>query len=136
MIRDYPPMFDLIDQTFLVRGQKVIYCWGDKIYNPMNVEVGPHLHLHEAVHSAQQGGNPEAWWIKYCEDRQFRLEQEIPAHIAEFKYFSSQPHADDPMPGFRSKREYWRLRIAQKLSHPVYGGIITTSKAKHILANA
>lgn len=140
---DLPPNIKRIDETFgvlpqLKRGSHIFFCYGDTIYCPngLNAITDAIRFHHEPVHCKQQGSDPEGWWEKYCSDREFRLNEEIPAHIAELVYFAKQPGMHVPVPGFRSKIEYHKLKIAQRLSSPLYGGVISTSKAKQILACA
>lgn len=79
-----PPLFDLIAATFpVVHG--VLFAHAPAIYNPDRVGLAPELAAHEAVHIERQGGDPEGWWKKYCADPIFRLNEEIPAHQAEFR---------------------------------------------------
>lgn len=137
-----PPMMDLIDATFQVAGKPVIFAWGDKIYNPCGVKIGPELLAHEAVHRTQQltgthqfgGARAETairdWWYRYCADPQFRLEQEIPAHAAEFKKLLA-------MHGDASNNARIALsNVALKLAAPLYGKLITVAEAKKAILAA
>lgn len=132
-----PPNFKAINDRFNVRGKPVIFCYGDAIFNPMRVAVGPDLVAHERVHSMRQLAHPGGvsyWWDRYIADNRFRLEEEIPAHRAEYQYWAQRADADRPVKGFRSAREFHELQIAQRLSGPLYGGLISLSQAKALIS--
>lgn len=129
-----PPNIGEIDAAFRVRGQAVFFAYGDTIYNPSGNPIPAAIIEHEKVHLARQAGiGPEEWWRRYIADKRFRLDEEIPAHRAEFAYWQRQPGILDPVPGFRSKLEFHRLRIAQRLSSPLYGSMVSTSEAKRLI---
>jgi hypothetical protein len=137
VIKAFPPNYQAINDAFNVRGQPVIFCYGDRIYNPAGVVVTPALIAHENVHSERQkqhAGGVEGWWAQYIADPAFRLAEEIPAHQAEFKHWARQAGADRPVKGFRSLTEFYRLQIAQRLAGRLYGQLMTLSDAKALLA--
>jgi len=115
ILTTFPPNYREISTAFGVRGRGVIFCYGDTIYNPMRVEVGPELIAHESVHSGRQNGSPEVWWRRYIADPQFRLDEEIPAHRAE--YLVSGRLED----------------IARRLASPLYGSLISIERAIKVL---
>jgi hypothetical protein len=125
-----PPLFDLIDEQFHVKGKDVIYAWGDQIFNPAHIKIGPELLAHEAVHGARQMafGGPIVWWRRYLIDPEFRLQEELPAHRAELEILLE-------MAKNRNERRYWAKAIAKKLSSPMYGRMTTTAKAVRLLNN-
>lgn len=84
VITEYPPLIDMIDAKFKVRGKDVIFSWGDKIYNPKRVPVPVELVAHEKMHGLRQGNDIEGWWTRYCDDDEFRLVEEVMAHAAEY----------------------------------------------------
>jgi hypothetical protein len=88
-IRDVPPLFDEIDAVFGVRGKPILFAWGDKIFNPAGVTIPQELIAHEAVHGKRQG-DVVGWWRRYLVDPEFRLAEELPAHVAEFKSICAQ----------------------------------------------
>lgn len=62
-----------------------MYTFGDTIYNPNGVPLPDPLVAHEMVHMMHQlSMSPEAWWNKYIEDQEYRYQQELLAHKAEF----------------------------------------------------
>lgn len=122
-----PPLWDLIDETFDVAGKGVIFAWGDTIFNPWHVPIGPELLAHEAVHGARQGDDIEGWWRRYCADPAFRLAEEIPAHVAEYrKHIDLAPN--------RAARRSALSFVASRLADPLYGGLISVGRAKQVIA--
>jgi hypothetical protein len=137
-----PPLIDEIDRAFNVRGKPVIFCWGDIIYNPQQVTITRELAAHEAVHCRRQLGVLEpgtepaelairAWWGRYIRDPNFRLLEEIPAHVEEFLSLCEQ-HAPR-WPNRRAMRRTFAAAIAKRLSSPLYGGLISFAEAKRSL---
>jgi hypothetical protein len=132
VVKAFPPNYRAINDAFNVRGKNVIFCYGDRIYNPAGIMVGQDLVAHESVHSERQkayAGGVESWWQHYIADPAFRLAEEIPAHQAEFQYWTRQPGADRPVKGFRSGAEFHRLQIAQRLAGTLYGRLLRLSEA-------
>lgn len=128
VIVDRPPMFAAIDAVFKVAGRPILFAWGDRIFNPLNVAIPAELVAHEAVHGQRQGGDVEAWWSRYLVDPTFRLAEELPAHVAEFKSLCEQ-HA----PHWHSQngmRKTMAAHVARKLAAPLYGSLITFAAAK------
>lgn len=126
IVVDYPPNFDEIDAALHVRGKHIIFAFGEKIYNPMGDDVGPWLVAHESVHGERQGSDILGWWRRYLEDPDFRLAEEIPAHIAEYDWLKRYAPS-------RQQRRMAKKVVAQKLASPLYGRLVTPSKAKIIL---
>lgn len=121
-----PPMFDLIDAQFHVAGKAIFFCWGDAIYNPQNAELTPALIAHERVHCVRQNGDPESWWRRYLDDPPFRLFEEIPAHQAEYREICKTAN--------RNQRRGHFVRIAERLSSPLYGNLLTLKAAKKAIS--
>lgn len=120
-----------IDAAFHIKGQPCLFAWGEKIYNPMNTQIHSALHCHEEVHGEQQRNFPEGiegWWRKYISEPAFRLEQEIPAHQAEFKALLSQ-YGD-----VRNNRRRFLNHVGLRLAAPLYGRMISLSDAKKAIA--
>ncbi len=136
VIKAFPPNYQAINDAFNVRGRGVIFCYGDRIYNPAGVAVGPDLIAHESVHADRQkafAGGVDAWWKAYIADPAFRLAEEIPAHVAEFKYWQRQPGADRPVKGYRTAADFHLVTIALRLAGPLYGRLISLTEAKSLL---
>lgn len=119
----YPPLFDLIDAKFHVRGKPVYYCWDRFIFNPMNVPLTMPLVAHETIHCKQQAGVPEEWWKAYIADDKFRFEHELFAHQAEYAVYCAKVKD-------RNMRARMLHVIAQRLSGPLYGGMADFATAR------
>jgi hypothetical protein len=127
IIRAFPPMYAEINKKFNVRGKPVIFTFGETIYNPNNVKIGPELMAHEEVHAKQQHVDPEGWWRMYMADATFRLAEELPAHRAEFQACEA----------IYDGRALERMlhRIADRISSPLYGSIIEYDEARRAIAS-
>jgi len=131
-----PPNIDEIDAAFHVRGKAVIYAYGDCVYAPGGRGVSPSLQAHERIHCERQLVHPGGvigWWRAYIADPKFRLDEEILAHRAEFKWWKKQPNTDRPVDGFRSARLYHLTHIASRLASSLYGNIIGAAEAKRLI---
>ncbi len=130
VIYEYPPLFEEINKAFNIWNKGYIYSWGYKIYNPTRIHIGPELYAHEAVHGQRQGGNNEtsiiAWWMKYINDPEFRLDEEIPAHKAEYKKLLEEAHGN-------RARKFALNYTAKRLAGPIYGKLISVNIAKKII---
>lgn len=130
IIFERPPIWAEIIKHFphvqTTRG--VLYCWGDSICNPDRVEVTRSVHAHEEVHSVRQAkmGGPGRWWARYMTDPAFRFDEELPAHIVEYRL-----QQDDSR--HRNERRFYLNQIAERLAGPLYGHLITIEKAKRLL---
>lgn len=135
---DRPPLWSIIDATFNVAGKPVIFAWGDTIFNPERINITKELHAHEEEHGRRQFAFPceavgwelatELWWRKYIKDPRFRLQEEIPAHVEEYRMFCRLHRGGGAQK--RALRE-----IAGKLASPLYGGLITTGDAMWEILN-
>lgn len=114
----FPPNYREVNAAFNIRGKGVIFAWGDTIYNPSRVKIPPELIAHETVHGLRQNGDPAGWWKRYIADPAFRLDEEIPAHQAEYRV-SGKLDA-----------------IAARLSGPLYGNLISLDKALSLIGAA
>lgn len=126
----YPPLWDELNAAFNIGKLEVVFAWGDRIYNPQNTRLHPSILCHESVHCERQGGGDAeklaVWWKRYIEDPLFRLEEEIPAHRAEY-------HAC--VNGDRNQRSRALQFVAGKLASPLYGGLITQREAMQAILN-
>lgn len=129
VVRARPPLFELIDAKFKIAGKPAIFCYGRTIYNPEGVKITPMLHAHEAVHAGQQGKDPEGWWLRYIDDPQFRLAEEIPAHRAEYFRFCL---------GFpdREQRKKYLSALIERLSSPLYESVVSAEVARQLVKPA
>ena len=125
IVIDYPPIYDEIKSVFPMAGRGVIYAWGNKIYNPYNVSIPPQLIEHERVHGRRQGNDVEGWWRRYLDEKEFRLAEEIAAHIVEMMCLLG------PNPNRQMRRQIIRS-TAKRLSSPLYRYGISKAQA-HVL---
>lgn len=126
VVEGYPPNYDEIKAAFNP-GKGTIYCYGSTIYNPDGIPLSEELKAHEAVHAKQQGIDPAGWWRRYIDDPDFRLAQEMAAHIAEVKMFKK-------LNGCRNARARFVWSIAGRVSSGLYGSVISHRDALHTLS--
>ena len=130
IVRERPPMFAEIVKAFPEADSPgALFTWGNRIYNPSKANIPRELLAHEEVHHQRQGEEEagiRAWWERYLVDARFRLDEELPAHIAEYKAFR----------GGRSgySRKGMLHHIADRLSGPFYGGLVTYQEAVELIS--
>ncbi len=125
---EFPPNYEVLKAKFNP-GKSAIFTYGDTIYNPSGGVLTPELLAHEAVHIRQQAEGVEAWWVRYMEDAQFRLEQELEAHRIEYQAFCARVKD-------RNKRAVFLSQIATRLASPMYGRVITSREASRLIARS
>ena len=127
IIKAFPPNYNQIVKAFpFIRGRVgILYAWGDRLFNPSNIEVPPYLMSHEKVHGERQlkgrQNSIEKWWGQYMEDPHFRLKEELLAHIAEYEAYHRE-HSD-------KDTERYLSTIASRLSSSLYGNLCTKAQA-------
>lgn len=127
VVPETPPNYRAICDRFpIVEGKPVLFAWGDKIYAPFGGTVSPQLKAHEAVHGARQGADVEGWWVKYLGSAAFRLEEEVPAHVAEYKRFC-ELYFD------RNVRARELMKLAARLTHPMYDFNLSAAAALQLI---
>lgn len=122
-----PPLFDKIHAKFDVAGKPIIFAFGQVIYNPERIKIPSTLFAHEKVHGERQGkqfSDIENWWLRYIEDKEFRFTEELLAHRAEY-------HAYRKLHGPGQRTAKYLDQVAEKLSSPLYGGLVTPKTARH-----
>lgn len=135
IIKDYPPNIDAIDAAFKVKDKVIFYAYGDKIFNPKGHDVHPSIIDHETVHSIRQAGDPEDWWKRYIDDPVFRLQEEVPAHRAELKWFMDREEfRNQKIIGWRGGEEFYLTQVAKKLLNPIYNFNLSLVRAKALVA--
>jgi hypothetical protein len=128
-VTDRPPNFEAIRAVFPgACGEGVVFAYGNTIYNPSGLKLPPELVAHEIVHCERQlAMGVEAWWDRYLVDGQFRFEEELLAHIAEFKSimskYSYKKHAIGRV------RQKAIEHVAHKLAAPLYDRMVTVHQA-------
>jgi len=129
----YPPIIDELEKVFgPLKGREILYSWGTTIYNPMAVPVHGQFFAHEGTHGMRQlapGMSIETWWKLYMEERDFRLNEEMLAHIAEYQAFCIL-HKD------RNLRAVYLDKVARKFVSPLYKFDVTYKDAKEFLRRA
>lgn len=128
VVCDHPPIFDEINAAFDLRGKKVIFAWGATIFNPNGAVVSPDLVAHEKIHCMRQGNDIEGWWRRYIDEARFRLDEEIPAHCAEYQHLYEN--------GNRQQRRQALKIVSKKLAAPLYGRLIKPNEARKILSRS
>jgi hypothetical protein len=125
VVRGYPPNIAEI-RARLKPGPRTVFAYGDVVYSPSSWTLPPDLLAHEAVHSQQQrrAGGPEAWWRRYIDEPQFRLDQEVEAYRAQLAAAS---------PLQRAERRRLLARIVRDLSGPLYGNLVSSDRARALL---
>jgi hypothetical protein len=111
---EYPPNYDDIAKVFDLKGHTPIFAWAPWIYNPHKTSIGLELIAHEIVHVRRQGIDPGAWWRRYLADENFRLAEEILAHVAEYEVLCQQAKT-------RADRRKIMHYICARLCSPLYG---------------
>jgi len=109
-----------------------VFAWDGTIYvHPdfADVHLPNDLIAHESVHFVQQRtvGGPEAWWRRYIDEPQFRLEQEVEAYRAQWKVLMRRPKRE------RFARLY---AITCDLGGPMYGNLVTPAEARRLITAA
>lgn len=127
VVHDYPPLYDEIAKAFAL-APGVIFSWGDRIYNPGGVIIAPQLIPHEAVHGERQLGDIEGWWRRYIAELPFRLEEELRAHQAEYRYLLRH--------GNRGSRRRALKQTAARLAAPLYGPMCSAAQARDWLRSS
>lgn len=123
----FPPNYERLCAAFDIRDRDIIFSYGNVIYNPKGGTITPELMVHEEVHGGrQQAMGVDNWWDKYIADPEFRLNEELPAHRAEFRLYCAN-HRD------RNARARYLMQIAQRLAGPIYGGCVTYTQAKLLI---
>lgn len=124
-----PPNYEEVATVFpAARRVGVMFCYGGTIFipHPHPRDAGLHASLlaHEKVHSVRQGDDPAGWWRRYLAEIQFRFDEELIAHRAEYEWFSAQP---------RGERRRALRQIAARLAGPLYGHVTTPHRAKQMI---
>ena len=98
----YPPNKNKIFK-YLSPEEKIVYTFGDKIFNPHGLELDPGVQRREQKHFDQQmryGNNKfwqnfltptmriEKWWERYLQDYAFRLAMDLPACQAQYREYA------------------------------------------------
>lgn len=125
VLHSEPPHRWLVELILGPLPDRVIFAFGDRIYNPSGGTLTAALQAHEAVHARQQGRCPWIWWFRYLLSPRFRLAQELEAHRAEWGV------ARKTLPG-PARRRYLR-ELSNRLASDMYGGLLTPGEAREAI---
>lgn len=131
ILTENPPVYEDIIKAGLKPTNYTIYAYGDTIYNPNKVMIPQDLIVHESVHMKQQNYNDndaKIWWERYLTDNLFRIEQEVEAYSAQYKYVCTL-YKD------RNKRDKMLRQLAQFLSSPMYGSVLDVKESYKLIKN-
>lgn len=123
--QELPPNYPQLCAAFpsIVNEPDAIFAYGFDIFNPGGRELPAYKIAHEEVHGRQQlEVGVEWWWQTYIEDKDFRLNEEIPAHHVDYKMFCKE-YTD------RNQQAQYLDHLANLLSSELYGNIITKNGA-------
>jgi hypothetical protein len=129
IVKAFPPNYEEIRARFNPPAGTV-FAYGDTIYAPyLRNPLPQHLIVHESTHFAQQraAGSPEAWWRRYIDDPQFRLEQELEAYRAQYAAVAALS---------RPERRELLAHICRSLASRMYGGIVTKEQARALVTGS
>ena len=132
IIEEYPPNIEEIRKAFDLGDEKIVFTYGNIIYNPTKSYVSPDLIVHEKVHEKQQTRlfmSPKRWWKKYLKDSEFRLSQEVEAYQAQFRYVF------DNHTGHLKAVSDFLVKISRLLADPMYGSLVTVDEAIKLIKN-
>ena len=122
---EFPPNYEEILKHLDVSSEDVVFTYGNVIYNPKNLTLADHLVVHERVHAKQQKEmGVEAWWQKYFNNPEFRLQQEVEAYGAQYRFVRE---AEDYT---AATKKAFLTQLAFDLSGGIYGHIINYLKAE------
>lgn len=133
---EHPPNFEAILAKFPgASGPHVVFAYGDKIYNPSGLDLPHELIAHEAVHCERQlEMGVDLWWEKYIDDPEFMYQEELLAHVAEYKEIVSKYNYERHAIGRVKERAL--EHVAKKLSAPLYNGKVSFHQAKAAIRRA
>ena len=128
IVQAFPPNIDEIRARFNPP-PGTVFAYGDTIYSPARVDLPADLVAHEKVHFTQQAaaGGPEAWWRRYIDDPEFRLDQELEAYRVQYGTLADLP---------RPERRRRLAAICGQLASSMYGSIVTKEQARRLIAGA
>ena len=111
-----PPIWDEAIKVFDLEKHKPIFAWGpETIYNPYDHKLTTDMIAHEDMHMQRQGKTVAFWWRDYLASANFRLEEEIPAHRAEYRQLLRD------YGNTRNNRRRLLSRVAARFRNPLYG---------------
>ena len=123
---ELPPVYDRCVQLWGVSFKNTVFTYGNTIHTKN--DLSNDLLAHELVHVRQQTKmDKDEWWMRYFADPQFRLEQEVEAYRAQYKWFVNNLTDREGI----AKMLVW---LASLLSGEMYGKIISRGEAIKLLS--
>lgn len=138
IVEEFPPNYELICTVLGIPPRETTFAYGDIIYNPSGRELEPDIIFHEHVHRGQQGDDPDAWWLEYLTNPQFRYEQELDAYGRQYAFakdaietMDANLKAEGKRPGVSKTKmlEYALDSMARALSGQSYGFTLSYGEA-------
>lgn len=129
IVEEFPPNYEAILLVFpqvKTTEHKPVFVYGNFIYNPWKRKVPADIIFHESIHRRQQAGNPDAWWMQYLQDEDFRLRQEVEAYGEQFAFV--RKHISN-----NRVRKDMLFSMATALSGEIYGKLLSFSEAETII---
>lgn len=115
VIHEKPPNYDeIVAEIPRAAEDGVIFAYHPAVYVPSGRPLSVPLLVHEQTHLRQQEKDPIGWWKRYLVDLDFRFEQELEAHQAEYRAFC-ELHKD------RNSRAIYLGMISRRLASSLYG---------------
>jgi hypothetical protein len=128
IIHGRPPNYDAVVAVFpLAFRAETIFAYGDSIYTLSRAKLPPQLIAHEEVHGLRQLEiGVETWWRRYLADPDFRFNEELLAHRAEYQKLC------EVAPSRQTRRAGLR-QVAQRLASPLYNRMVNVEQAQAAL---
>lgn len=128
IVTEHPPIFADIVKVFPAAAEpNVFFSFGDVIYNPSGTKIEQWVLAHEHYHGTRQlECGVKSWWETYLVDPEFRLREELPAHVIEYKEYRA-------LGASRNQRRQMLGYISERLASPLYGGLVSHAKAKALI---
>lgn len=124
-----PPVYDAVTKAFGREPVTAIFTYGDTIYNPGKFPLPDHIIEHEKVHMPQQlnyPGGPDAWWERYLQDPEFRLDQEARAYGRQYGFCCQKGIS-------RPQRRALLKGLAKILAGQLYNSVVSLDTAKELI---
>lgn len=124
IIQSRPPNYTEIREVFpMAANENTIFAYAPDIYVPSGRALPPELIAHESVHIERQlAMGVEKWWAMYLSSHEFRYEEELLAHRAEYQKLCEVRNN-------RQGRRSSLKSVAKRLSSSLYGQMITFEQA-------
>jgi len=107
----------------------MVMVYGKTMHKGFKYPIDPDLLVHEEVHVKQHTeyeGGPAAWWERYLQDPEFRINQEVEAYRRQYEWLKE----NEPD---RNKRFKILVLCAKNLSGPMYGEAISMQNAMNAI---